>query len=252
MLNKLNEISSLMDEASSCFILTGSKLAQTLDIPDFRQAQVNSCASCTNECHSDKEEGHSCHNHCQEENLYRLALSLLQKIKEVKPAAFHHLLAQLEQMKAVKGIITENVDSLHHLAGSQKIYELAGSLRQAVCNKCRKPVPISVMIEKLKNKEMPPKCSCGGDLQPTLTADYPQTILPLIQKEMQNCDLLVIVGSDLTDPLFSEIIPLAKKFCIINNENTAFDKDAAVVCHGPMEKLLEDFTRSLSSQFCLD
>lgn len=252
MLNKLNKISSLIDDSSFCFILTGSKLAQTLNIPDFRQAQVNNCTSCTNECHTDKKEDHSCHNHCQEENLYRLALSLLQKIKEVKPAAFHHLLTQLEQMKAIKGIITENVDSLHHLAGSQKIYELAGNLRQAVCNKCHKPVPISVMIEKLKNKELPPKCSCGGTLQPNLTADYPKTILPLLQKDMQNCDLLVIVGSDLTNPLLSEIIHLAPKFCIINNEDTSFDKDAAVVCHGSMEKLLEDFTQSLNRQFCLD
>src|SRR5690554_7190111 len=45
----------------------------------------------------------------------------------------HHALARLEQGGVVRGIITQNVDGLHHAAGSRRVVELHGSLSRVRC-----------------------------------------------------------------------------------------------------------------------
>jgi NAD+-dependent protein deacetylase sirtuin 4 len=53
-----------------------------------------------------------------------------------RPNAAHVALARLEDRGAVRGIITQNVDGLHHAAGSRRVVELHGSLSSVVCLEC--------------------------------------------------------------------------------------------------------------------
>src|SRR5690606_20827387 len=46
------------------------------------------------------------------------------RIAEAKPNPGHHALARLEEGGVVRGIITQNVDGLHHAAGSRRVVEL--------------------------------------------------------------------------------------------------------------------------------
>ena len=43
-----------------------------------------------------------------------------------QPTATHHLLSKLESVSAISGIVTQNVDRLHHKAGSINVVELHG------------------------------------------------------------------------------------------------------------------------------
>jgi len=52
------------------------------------------------------------------------------------PNAAHHALAALERQGTVAGIITQNVDRLHHRAGSQRVVELHGALAVVRCLTC--------------------------------------------------------------------------------------------------------------------
>jgi NAD-dependent SIR2 family protein deacetylase len=53
-----------------------------------------------------------------------------------RPNAAHHALADLERFGHVVGLITQNVDRLHHHAGSERVIELHGALARVTCIDC--------------------------------------------------------------------------------------------------------------------
>mgnify|MGYP002623209176 FL=1 len=63
------------------------------------------------------------------------------RVSEAKPNPAHRALARLEEAGVVRGIITQNVDGLHHAAGSRRVVELHGSLAWVRCLECHHRVP---------------------------------------------------------------------------------------------------------------
>lgn len=55
-----------------------------------------------------------------------------------KPNPAHIKLAQLEKSGKLKAVITQNIDGLHQMAGSENVYELHGSIHRNYCTKCRR------------------------------------------------------------------------------------------------------------------
>ena len=55
-----------------------------------------------------------------------------------KPNAAHLKLAELEKVGKLKAVITQNIDNLHQMAGSQKVLELHGSVYRNHCMRCGK------------------------------------------------------------------------------------------------------------------
>ncbi len=53
-----------------------------------------------------------------------------------EPHAGHRALAELETAGTLVGVITQNVDRLHHAAGSQRVIELHGALNRVICLEC--------------------------------------------------------------------------------------------------------------------
>jgi NAD+-dependent protein deacetylase sirtuin 4 len=58
------------------------------------------------------------------------------RIATAHPNAAHFALAQLEDAGMLTGVITQNVDGLHHKAGSRRVVELHGSLAVVRCLTC--------------------------------------------------------------------------------------------------------------------
>ncbi len=58
------------------------------------------------------------------------------RFRRAGPNPAHRALARLEAAGAVAGVITQNVDRLHHAAGSQRVVELHGALAEVVCLDC--------------------------------------------------------------------------------------------------------------------
>lgn len=57
-------------------------------------------------------------------------------MNRVRPNAGHHAVAQLQRLGLVDAVITQNVDRLHHAAGSDPVVELHGTLHRVVCLAC--------------------------------------------------------------------------------------------------------------------
>lgn len=58
------------------------------------------------------------------------------RIRDAVPNAGHDALAHLERTGAISGVLTQNVDGLHHKAGSVRVLELHGGLDRVVCLDC--------------------------------------------------------------------------------------------------------------------
>jgi NAD-dependent SIR2 family protein deacetylase len=58
------------------------------------------------------------------------------RFASVRPNDAHHALAALERAGLVSGVITQNVDRLHHEAGSRRVVELHGALVNVICLGC--------------------------------------------------------------------------------------------------------------------
>jgi NAD-dependent SIR2 family protein deacetylase len=57
-------------------------------------------------------------------------------MRRARPNAGHRAVAQLQRLGVVDAVITQNVDRLHHAAGSDPIVELHGALERVVCLSC--------------------------------------------------------------------------------------------------------------------
>ena len=58
------------------------------------------------------------------------------RVSDARPNPGHSALARLEDAGQLEGVITQNVDGLHQLAGSSRVIELHGNLASAVCLSC--------------------------------------------------------------------------------------------------------------------
>lgn len=61
----------------------------------------------------------------------------------------HRALASLEAAGRIRGIITQNVDRLHHAAGSTRVVELHGALEEVVCLDCGAIEPRPALQQRL-------------------------------------------------------------------------------------------------------
>ena len=58
------------------------------------------------------------------------------RVDAARPNPAHQALAKLERGGWLSGLVTQNVDGLHHKAGSNRVVELHGSLGRVLCLSC--------------------------------------------------------------------------------------------------------------------
>ena len=114
---------------------------------------------------------------------------------EAKANKAHYALAELENKGLLRSIITQNIDSLHKEAGSEKIFEYHGNCRQFICFDCDN-------IENVATKELtekPPKCEkCGGLLKPDFIFFGEGIPLQAFEDSLaaaRDCDLMIVIGT---------------------------------------------------------
>jgi NAD-dependent deacetylase sirtuin 4 len=71
------------------------------------------------------------------------------KIVQSEPNAIHHWIAHLQKENSQHNLITQNVDGLHELAGSNTI-QMHGTLKKVVCLQCHSKIDRIVVQSALK------------------------------------------------------------------------------------------------------
>jgi NAD-dependent deacetylase sirtuin 4 len=71
------------------------------------------------------------------------------RFSRARPNAAHRALAALEEAGVLAGVITQNVDRLHHEAGSRRVVELHGALADVLCLDCGAVEPRAELQDRL-------------------------------------------------------------------------------------------------------
>lgn len=164
---------------------------------------------------------------------YRFRLELLQ---QAAPNPAHWALVELERQGRLEAIVTQNVDGFHTEAGSQKVTEIHGTLRQARCHDCARVHPISLLQEPIQELAALPRCTCGGLIRPGVVLFgemLPHEALNKAIEAMERCDGLLIIGSSLqvqpAAALPQMVLERKKPLWIVNLAPTPYDDVADIV-----------------------
>jgi NAD-dependent deacetylase len=181
---------------------------------------------------------------------------LAQTIMNARPNPAHEALARLEQHGPLQALITQNIDLLHRRAGSQNVYEVHGHLRQATCQSCGQKMPADdVFPEFLATKKIP-RCSlCQGVLKPDVILFgelLPMRVMQAAQREVNQCDLMLVAGSSLTVAPACDLPQQAKmtgaRLIIVNYNETHADFMADVVIRADVAEILPRLAEPFGDQ----
>ena len=225
----IQQASHLLLSAKHIVALTGAGISTPSGIPDFRSPgsgiweHINplTVASLTTFRH-------------HPDQFFEWVRPLAQLIINANPNPAHVALARLEKNGYLAGVITQNIDNLHYLAGSEVVFEVHGHMREAVCVSCYRRQPTDDLITIFVQTGEIPHCpECDGILKPNVVLieeQLPYDIFRQATELIDKSDLILIVGSSL------EVVPVAHlpldpinagaHLIIINREPTYLDERA--------------------------
>lgn len=158
-----------------------------------------------------------------------------------QPNAGHRALVALERQGRLDTLVTQNIDGLHQLAGSDpaKVVEIHGTMREVVCLSCRERGPSGPTLDRVRAGEEDPPClRCGGVLKSaTISFGESLVVADLVRAERaaRDGDLLLAVGTSLAVYPAAGLVPIAAEqgasVVIVNEEPTPFDRIADAVVH---------------------
>lgn len=160
--------------------------------------------------------------------------------QDARPNKAHLALAKLEQAGKLKGVITQNIDGLHQLAGSKNVLELHGSIHRNSCLKCGKFYSVDYIIQ---SKEIPLCDACGGIVKPDVVL-YEESLddntINASVQYISKADLFMIGGTSLSVYPAAGLVNYyrGRKLVLINKTETPYDSKAELAIYGNIAKVL--------------
>lgn len=144
-----------------------------------------------------------------------------------QPTAAHRALADLEASGRVEMLVTQNVDGLHHAAGSAHVVDLHGRIDTVCCLGCGARFGRPALQQELLQRnphwaaldarsapdgdadlesqdfaqfDVPPCAACGGMLKPDVVffgESVPRERVAAVRDALSQADALLVVGSSL-------------------------------------------------------
>jgi NAD-dependent deacetylase len=157
--------------------------------------------------------------------------------REARPNEVHRSIVRLEQATKLRMVVTQNIDGLHSMAGTdpERLVELHGTNSLVECQSCQRRGDPQPYFDFFRAKRTPPLCACGGFLKPA-TISFGQGLEPnelgRAQRGAMEADLVVALGSTLSVyPAASFPLLAARRgipYVIINRGATEHDGEPCV------------------------
>lgn len=234
-MNTIEELQELISQSNNIVFFGGAGVSTESGIPDFRS--VDGLYNQKYDYPPETILSHTFYRRKTEEfyRFYRDKMLYL----DVQPNAAHKKLAELEKAGKLKAVITQNIDGLHQLAGSQEVLELHGSVLRNYCERCGK----FHSAEYILNSEKVPTCECGGPIKPDVVLyeeGLNQETLSKAVSYISNADVLIVGGTSLAVYPAAGLIDYYRgnKLVLINKTPTPKDGLANYVIQGSIGEIL--------------
>lgn len=163
---------------------------------------------------------------------------------DAKPNVAHLYFAGLERQGKLLSVVTQNIDGLHQAAGSERVWELHGSVKRNVCTRCGREYDEEFILHSAGV----PRCEvCGGTVRPRVVLygeSLDSDVLSGAIEDITRADVLIIAGTSLA------VYPAAMlpdyfrgdELVLLNKTPTARDGIATLAVYGDVA----DTVRGLS------
>jgi NAD-dependent deacetylase len=239
----LDTAAALLGGAERLVVLTGAGISTESGIPDFRspggiwsrydprehtfQRFVASAAA--------------------RRKYWEMGKELYPLLRDAQPNTAHRALAALERRGGLRRIVTQNVDGLHHKAGSSRaaVIEIHGTALEVACLDCGDRQDRAPVQARFAAGDTDPRCTCGGMLKPATISfgqAMPERETAFAMDEAASADAFLVVGSSLVVYPAASVPEVAVRngvpLVIVNREETHLDPHAEVVIHASAAETL--------------
>ncbi len=235
-MDEIKRLQEMVDESSSIVFFGGAGVSTESGIPDFRS--VDGLYHIKYDYPPETILSHTFFMKNPEE-FYRFYHDKMLCL-DAKPNAAHKKLAEMEAKGKLKAVITQNIDGLHQMAGSQRVMELHGSVHRNYCMKCGAFYDARYM----KEAEGVPRCRlCGGMIKPDVVLyeeGLDQRTLSNSVSFLSRADLLIIGGTSLAVYPAASLIDYfrGKYLVVINKSSTPRDSMADLLIQESIGQVL--------------
>jgi NAD-dependent deacetylase len=207
MTSPYNEIAELLLTLKNCVVLTGAGISAESGIPTFRSKgglweKYDPMVYASIEVFRR-----------DPSKYWQIRGEFIRNYDTYTPNAAHRSLVELEQMGIVRQVITQNIDGLHRKAGSRKVIEIHGSLREIICQQCGRTYLAPNIPEG-----NPPHCGCGGVLKPNTVLfgeQLPPEALEEAIRESSTCRVMLVIGTSAVVYPAAQLPAIAKQHSAI-------------------------------------
>jgi NAD-dependent deacetylase len=178
--------------ARSVLVLTGAGMSAESGIPTFRDAQTGIWSKYRPEELATPEAFAADPNRVWQWYETRRKL-----VREARPHAGHQALVELESLVGEVIIVTQNVDGLHQLAGSAKVWELHGNILRSKCHLTLRPIGRDWLEDASQSPPRSPYVE-GGFARPDVVwfgEALPTAAVEAAVASAARCDFCLSVGT---------------------------------------------------------
>jgi NAD-dependent deacetylase len=198
----IEDAAELVRKAKRAVVLTGAGVSTPSGIPDFRSEGTGLWSR-----EEPLEVASLSTFRTAPERFFSWFRPLAGQIYYAQPNAAHLALARLEAAGHLQTIITQNIDALHHKAGSTCVVETHGTMRTLTCTSCYRKFEADTFMNAFIESGTLPICPhCTGILKPDVILfgeQLPHAAWIQAQRAARQCDLMLVAGSSL------EVLPVA-------------------------------------------
>ncbi len=165
-----------------------------------------------------------------------------------EPNAGHRALVELQRAGKLRALVTQNIDGLHQMAGSDPdlVIEIHGTMRWAICLSCDLRTPMPDVLARVAAGESDPPCLRCGGIQKSATISFGQSLDPDVLdaavRAARDCELFLTVGTSLqvypAAGLCDYAMGVGAQLVVINAESTPYDPVADAVLREPIGAVL--------------
>lgn len=238
MNKKIEQLTMLLKSSHNIVFFGGAGVSTASKIPDFRSSNGLFSERLNRSFTPEQLVSHTFFKRYPEDFYAFYKNKLI--YPKAKPNDCHIALVRLEQMGKLKAIVTQNIDGLHQMAGSTKVYELHGSVHRNYCTKCHTFYDAQYIL----NSEGIPKCEkCDSVVKPDVVLyeeGLDDNIVFGAIGAIKQADTLIIGGTSLVVYPAAGLIDYfkGKNLVLINKSATPADSKADLVINDNIDKVL--------------
>lgn len=243
------QLAAALLESRRTVVLTGAGISVPSGIPDFRTPETGLWENV-----DPMEVAHIDTFHSDPERFWSYYGERFATLGEKRPNGAHQVLVELERRGLIEAVVTQNIDRLHHAAGSRELIEVHGSIETSRCLSCGAAYELEQVRAQAAEHGVPRCTECGD--APPLKPDVvlfgemlPEAAIARAFELAAGAELLIAIGSSLVVHPVAGLPQLTLRgggrLAIVTEGPTPYDAEAFVKLEGDVEDELTTLLATL-------